>query len=199
MAHRITGKSRSMTFKAAGISLVLVVLLLSLVTVVWAHQNVTVGDYGVEYGWTSEPAVVGQPNSLVINITSAKTPTDASVDVSGLKIQALYGGQTKTLTLQPLGEKTPGQFIAPITPTRAGKYTIHLSGNIGTTPFNNDVVPEEVQPADVVQFPAPDAAPASSASVSTNPGGWLPITGLVLGALGTLLGLVALQRKPGRG
>jgi hypothetical protein len=135
----------------------------------------------------------------VINLTlnGASATQDANVDVSGLKIQAMLGGQSKYLTLQPLGENTPGQFTAPITPLRPGKYTIHLSGTVGKTDFNTDVLPEEVQTADVVQFPVMDNL--SGSSISLGLAGWLGIAGIVLGAFGILIGGIALTRKPVKG
>ena len=142
----------------------------------------------VEYGWLSEPAVVGQPNAVVINITSNISST-AEIDTSALVIQVVFGPQNKQLTLQPLGEDTPGQFIAPITPMLPGVYTVHLGGNIGTTAFNTDVQPEEVKTADVVQFPAADPPSASSTTGSLGLAGWLGIAGIVLGGFGTVLGL----------
>ncbi len=174
-------------------------LALALALVAWpqaafAHQTITVGDYAVEYGWVNEPAVAGQPNAVVINL-SPKNGAPGNIDISGLKIAAVYGGQTKVLTLQPLGENTPGQFTAPITPMRAGKYTIHLSGSIGATQFNTDVQPEEVQTADVVQFPAVDTAQAAPASSNGAPA-WVGYTGLALGVIATLLALAALLRRP---
>ncbi len=187
--------------KRITLSIIVAVLLAGLLAIFQpasAHQTITVGDYDVEYGWVNEPAIVGQPNDVVINITP-KSGSNTNVDVSALTIQAVYGGQTKALALQPLGENTPGQFVAPMTPMRAGQYTIHLGGNIGSTAFNTDVVPEEVKTADVVQFPA-DAGQAAAASGSSfGLSGWLGIAGLVLGALGTALGLIALSRKPAGG
>ncbi|HEY3345391.1 MAG TPA: hypothetical protein VGJ97_10705 [Anaerolineaceae bacterium] len=172
---------------------VLLIGLLALPMTVFAHQTVTVGDYAVEYGWVNEPAVAGQPNAVVINVTSPNSP-DAAIDVSGLKVQAVYGGQDKLLALQPLGENTPGQYIAPITPTRPGKYTIHLGGSIGATAFNTDVQPEEVQTADVVQFPVTAGELANSNTSAPLPA-WLPIAGILFGVVGTILGILALARK----
>jgi hypothetical protein len=162
-----------------------------------AHETVTVGDYAVEYGWVSEPAVVGQPNAVVVNLSLNTAPAGSApqeVDASGLTVQVVFGGQNKMLALQPLGEDTPGQFIAPITPMRPGIYTIHFGGAIGSTTFNTDVQPEEVQTADVVQFPAADSAQSSAAA--TGGSNWLGIAGIVLGAFGTVLGVIALTRKP---
>lgn len=177
---------------------VVIILAASLLTthIVLAHQTITIGNYDVEYGWVNEPAVAGQPNAVVINITdsTASSTTPANIDVSSLMIQAVYGGQSKTLTLQPLGENTPGQFIAPITPTRAGGYTIHLGGSIGSVTFNNDVQPEEVQTADLVQFP-----PAATSNSQPNIALWFGIAGLALAAIATGLGVFSLNRKLSRG
>ncbi len=167
-----------------------------------AHETITVGDYAVEFGWVNEPAIAGQPNAVVINISlkdAASNNQTSNMDVSGLKIQAVYGGQTKILALQPLGEDTPGQFIAPMTPTRPGIYTIHLGGNIGLTTFNTDVKPEEVQTADLVQFPAVDLAQENSSTTpAASQTAWISIAGLVLGGLGTILALIALARRPAK-
>jgi len=185
------------------IILMLLAALLAFPTIAFAHQTVTVGDYNVEYGWVNEPAVVGQPNAVVINITpkdfaasGGAQPPDQ--DVSAMTIMAMFGGQNKMLSLQPLAENTPGQFIAPITPMRPGVYTIHLGGKIGTTNFNNDVTPEEVKTSDVVQFPVLDTA-AAPAAPAMNVWAIVSIAGFLLGAVGTVLGLMLMMRKPSKG
>jgi len=140
----------------------------------------------------SEPVIVNQPNALVFNISGKET--DTSIDVSNLQIKAIFGAESKVLALQPLGEDTPGQFVAPMLPTRPGTYTFHLSGTVGTTQFNNDVVPEEVHTPDLIEFPL---MTASNSSTSNNLGisGWLGITGIALGLIGIILGAAAIKRK----
>src|ERR1700687_5514785 len=126
-----------------------------------APQTVQVGDYDVEYGWVNEPVIVNQPNAIVINITHRAAPEN--IDVSGLRIEAVYGGESKTLNLQPLGENTPGRFVAALLPTRLGQITIRLSGKIGKTDIKTvEVQPEEVQSVDTVVFPQVVATPAST-------------------------------------
>lgn len=186
------------------IVIMLLAALLAFPQIAWAHQTATVGDYNVEYGWVNEPAVVGQPNAVVINVTpkgfsSGSNTQPPDQDVSAFTTTAVFGGQSKVLALQPLGESTPGQFIAPITPMRPGVYTIHLGGKIGTTDFNNDVTPEEVKTADVVQFPVLDTSMAPTPATSAiNVWGLLAVAGVVLGAIGTVLGLMLLTRKPSK-
>jgi len=187
-------RNRMRWLGAAGLALLLA-LALGPARVARAHETVTVGDYAVEYGWVNEPAVAGQPNAVVINVG----PESANPDVSGLTVQVVFGPETKALTLQPLGENTPGQYIAPLTPTRPGTYTIHLGGSIGATAFNTDVKPEEVQTADVVQFPVAAAGQASDAGGSAmSIAGLLGVAGFFLGALGTVLGAIALARRPAK-
>src|ERR1044071_9570451 len=125
--------------------LVTLFLLIFNVQFVLAHTPVTVGEYTVEIGWVNEPAITGQQNAVVVNV-NATCDGKPVEDVSGLTVTISYGGQNKTLTLQPLGEDTPGQFIAPVLPTIPGQYTVSLGGKLGTTDVKVDVQPEEVQP-----------------------------------------------------
>ena len=191
--------------RALGALLLLASLLVPLVAS--AHQTVTDQGYDIEYGWVNEPVIINQPNAVVINITKHDTTTDttatpADVDVSGLVVSASYGGQVKTLTLQPLGEATPGQFVAPMVPTVAGKYTIELSGKIDGNAIDTiQVEPEEAQPPDVVQFPKiADASAALTAQVAAaqsqaSTAQTTAIVGVVLGLIGTAVGVFGLMRK----
>jgi hypothetical protein len=124
------------------------------------------------------------------------------VDVSGLVISASYGGQNKTLALQPLGEDTPGQFVAPMMPTVAGKYTIQLSGKIDGQAIDTiQVEPEEANTPDLVQFPKaadPNAAltaQLAAAQSQASTAQTLAIVGVVLGLIGTAVCVYALMRK----
>jgi hypothetical protein len=192
--------------RAVGALLLLASLLAPLVAS--AHQTVTDQGYDIEYGWVNEPVIINQPNAVVINITKHSDTTTntettpADVDVSGLVISASYGGQIKTLMLQPLGEDTPGQFVAPMMPTVAGKYTIELSGQIdGQTIDTIQVEPEEANTPDLVQFPkvadtsSALAAQLSAAQSQASTAQTIAIAGVVLGLIGTVVGVVALMRK----
>jgi hypothetical protein len=156
-----------------------------------AHESITVGDYTIEIGWLSEPPVVGQQNAIVVTVstTSDGQPVE---DVSALTVTASYGGQDKTLTLQPLGEDTPGQFVAPILPTVAGQYTIKLGGNLGDTAVNAEVEPEEVASADALQFPSVESA---TQSTSAGMESWLIYLSLLIGLIALVLGVMALRKK----
>jgi hypothetical protein len=164
--------------------------------IAFAHESITVGDYTLEIGWLSEPPIVGQQNAIVVNVstTSDGQPVE---DVAALTVTVSYGGQNKTLTLQPLGEDTPGQFIAPILPTIPGQYTIKPGGSLGNAAVSAEVEPEEVQPADTLQFPsAASAANAASADQSSTlaPMNWLIYISLLIGLIALVLGVMALRK-----
>lgn len=158
-----------------------------------AHESITVGDYTLEIGWLSEPPIVGQQNALVINVstTSDGQPVE---DISGLTVTVSYGGQTKTLTLQPLATDTPGQFVAPIIPTVPGEYTVILGGTLGSTTVAADTHVEEVQPTDTLQFP-PDAKTTSSGqSAELGTLNWLIYLSLLVGMTALVLAVMALRK-----
>jgi hypothetical protein len=170
--------------------LIALVAILTSYSIVLAHESVTVGDYTVEIGWVNEPPLVGQQNAIVVNVstTSDEQPVE---DVSGLTVAVSYGGQSKTLTLQPLGEDTPGQFVAPILPTVPGQYTVNLGGKLGDTDVKVDVQPEEVQAADVLQFPSATSGEQSANLGMTN---WLVYISLLIGLIALVLGVMALRK-----
>ena len=156
-----------------------------------AHESITVGDYTLEVGWLSEPPVVGQQNAIVVNVstTSDEKPVE---DVSALTVTISYGGQDKTLTLQPLGEDTPGQFVAPILPTVAGEYSVIFGGMLGNTAVDAETHVEEVQTADTLQFPSVASAEQSADLGAIN---WLIYLSLLIALIALVLGVMAL-RKP---
>ncbi len=157
-----------------------------------AHTTVHVGDYDVEVGWVDEPPVVGQRNAIVVNVDNTKA-ADATVDVSKLTVDVTYGGQTKTLTLQPLSEDTKNQYVAPILPTIPGQYTVQLRGRLDTTDISQDVQPEEVVSADALTFPS---MPSQSTGFGWSD--WLSIAALIVGLAALMLGFLALRRSMAR-
>jgi len=173
-----------------------------------AHESVTVGEYVIEYGWAIEPVFAGQANALVINI--GKTDEHASgeatpeaggeehaeaggveVGVSGLKVEVAFGGETKTLTLQPVGEDQPGQFLASLLPTRPGQYTLRFTGTLGEAAIDVEVEPEEVEATDFIQFPAAASESQSALGLTRS----LAVAGLAAGLLGLAAGAAAFLRR----
>jgi hypothetical protein len=174
-------------------SLISLLALLFTIETVLAHETITIGNYEIEVGWVNEPPIVGQQNGIVVNVSDTSNGDAQPVeDVSALTVSVSYGGQEKILTLQPLGEDTPGQFVAPILPTVAGQYTVKLGGNLGNTAVNAEVEPEEVASADTLQFPGVEpAAQNTSAGMES----WLIYLSLLIGLIALVLGVMALRKK----
>jgi len=154
-----------------------------------AHESITVGDYTIEVGWLNEPPIVGQQNGIVVNVsTGDEQPVE---DVASLTMTISYGGQSKGLTLQPLGEDTPGQFVAPILPTVAGEYSVIFGGTLGDTAADAETHVEEVQPADTLQFPSP----TSEQSGRSNMMNWLVYLSLLIAGISLVVGIMALRKS----
>ena len=155
----------------------------------FAHESITIGNYELEIGWLEEPPIAGQQNAVVVTVSERSSGEALPVDdVSSLEINISYGGQNKVLGFQPFGDDSPGQFIAPILPTVPGEYTIILGGQLGGTGIDAEVRPEEVQPADVIQFPRLES---SEQEANSGTGDWLTWFAVLLGLLGVGLGITA--------
>jgi hypothetical protein len=156
-----------------------------------AHTTIHVGNYDVEIGWADEPPIVGQRNAVVVNVSNTKA-ANSVVDISKLTVDVNYGGQTKTLILQPLSEDTTNQYIGPILPTVAGQYTVQLRGQLDSTNISSDVQPEEVVPADTLAFP--NAATSQSNSHGISLSGWMAVIGLIIGFSALILAILAYRK-----
>ena len=162
--------------------------------VVWAHKSISAGDYEIVYGWVSEPPVAGQPNGIEIHVTDNSSGESQPVeDVSSLIVTLSYGGQSKELEFEALGEHNPGEFQAPVLPTVPGKYTLHFGGTLGDMDVNGEVEPEEVQPSDTLEFPSVNSTDQESSAFGTTE--WLAIAGLVSGLAGLVLSLLNMRRS----
>jgi hypothetical protein len=161
-----------------------------------AYTTIPVGKYQVEIGWVTEPPIAGQQNAIVVNLSFADSnpAQNGQIDISALKVDVVFGGETKTLTLQPLGENTPGQYVAPILPTRPGLYTIRLNGDLGNSKnISGEVQPEEVQPADALEFP--QAANPQFSTGGFGLIGWLAVGGMLTGLAGLLVAVITLRKN----
>ncbi len=155
----------------------------------FAHEHITIGDYEIVIGWMDEPPIAGQKNAVTLTVSDLSSGAALPVeDISSLEITVSYGGQSKTLNFQPLGDESPGQFMAPILPTVPGEYTITLGGKLGETDADAEVHPEEVQPVDMLQFPSLES---SEQEASTGTGDWLTWLAVLLGLVGVGLGVSA--------
>jgi hypothetical protein len=157
--------------------------------IVFAHEYISIANYEIEVGWLAEPPIAGQQNAIIVNVTDTSVG-ELVEDLSSLTVTVSYGGQSKLLTLQPLGEDTLGEFVAPILPTIPGEYGVIFGGSLGDTAVDAHTHVEEVEPADALAFPSID----SSANGSTAGPDWLVWLSLLISLIGVGLGVTALRQ-----
>ena len=100
-----------------------------------AHAQRQAGPIHMEIGFGTEPAYVGQPNSVQIILTEHGRPVVGLGDA--LKVRVSFGGQQTDLPLEPNfevgGDGTPGDYRAWFIPSQPGPYTFHLTGTVHGT------------------------------------------------------------------
>ena len=112
-----------------------------------------------------EPTYGGARNAvqLFFSDTNRQPITDLG---DGLKVQVVYQGQTSDeLALHPAFSAnfgTPGEYDAPLEPTRPGDYTFHFTGTIHGVPIDESFTSSPktfklgVQDDTSIEFPVKD-------------------------------------------
>lgn len=188
-----------------------------------AHEHREVGSYEIEVGWRNEPAYVNQPNGLHLGVMSLEEANESEEgeheEVEGedahgsggavenlvgtLQAEIIFGDQTRQLELRSVSGE-PGVYTADILPTVPGSYIFHIFGNIEGNAidetFNSaDGSFSDIEPLDELQFPETANALGGQTLVASqqdvNNARLFGIGGLVLGALGLLVGVMALVRR----
>jgi hypothetical protein len=130
-----------------------------------AHGEYDHGDIAIATGFQTEPAYVGQPNAVELEITKGGKPV-TDVGQGDLKVGVTFGGQSTALSLEPnfeVGEwGTPGDYIASFIPTQPGKYTFTVDGTVGGEQIkysmtSNPSTFSEVEDPAPAMFPPVDA------------------------------------------
>jgi hypothetical protein len=122
-----------------------------------AHAQRQAGPIHMEIGFGTEPAYVGQPNSVQIILTEHGKPV-----VDSLKVQVSFGGQPTDLPLEANfevgGDGTPGDYRAWFIPSQPGPYTFHVTGTVHGTKIDESLT-SGPKTFDEVQDPAEAAFP----------------------------------------
>jgi hypothetical protein len=181
-----------------------------------AHENRPVGPLQFTVGWGDEPTFTGYKNSVTLRISRGGQPV---AGVTGIKAQVKTGDETVDLTLnQAFGE--PGLYEAALIPTRTGTYTFTFTGTVAGEEFSETFTSGEATfdsptSASEVAFPVKDpstgdlaqrleretarlaAAQRASkdAKDDASQAKTFAMAGLVVGALGLVVGGVALTRR----
>jgi len=186
-----------------------------------AHEARDVGPFHVEVGWKNEPTYTNVQNAIdfFVNDANDKPITDLGDSV---KVQVMFGDQkSDQLAFEPAGDEgSPGEYVAAITPTRAGVYTFHLTGTIHGQPFDqsftsSDKTFDSPKAATEIEFPAKDptnadlstkldrtstrlnannTAALKAAKKAKDDASMLAIIAIVVGALGLVVGGISLMR-----
>jgi ABC-type oligopeptide transport system substrate-binding subunit len=97
-----------------------------------AHEETHEGELTVVVGFGTEPAYVGQPNSVQVLLAHGGQPV-TKLD-GELKVEVIYGDATTEYVLEPYsgsgGSGTTGDYRAWFVPSQPGAYTFHVFGNV---------------------------------------------------------------------
>jgi hypothetical protein len=162
-----------------------------------AHTRVEVGPYAIVVGWAEEPAIIGERNALVIEVTEDEEPVTGVESTLSAELQ--YAGRTFSANLNPTPDL--GWYSVEIFPTVRGQYALRLSGSIGDVAVDEVIEPEEVFSAARIQFPEaqPDPrdlqAEIDELTNQLESARSLAYVGIGIGALGIILAAVSLVRR----
>lgn len=187
-----------------------------MVTPASAHEARDVGPFHVEVGWKNEPTYTNIQNAIDFFLHDANDNPITDLGDS-VKVQVVFGNQkSDQLAFEPAGDAgEPGEYLAAITPTRAGVFTFHLTGTIHGQPFDqsftsSDKTFDSPKAATEIEFPAKDpsnadlatkvdrtstrlnadnAAALKAAKQAKDDASRLAIIAIVVGALGLVVGL----------
>jgi len=161
-----------------------------------AHTRVEIDPYVIIVGWENEPVIVGERNALTFEITKSEVPVEGLE--STLDASVLYAGRSFIGDFVPT--TTDGLYSVEILPTVRGLYTVQLSGMIEDTEIDELIEPEEVLPANVLQFPEspPETrdlqAEIDELSNQINIARIVAILGLSLALIGVAIAAISLAR-----
>jgi hypothetical protein len=138
-------------------------LVASAATPALAHGDEEHGELTLSIGFGSEPAYVGQPNSVQFLVSRDGRPV-AEVD-GGLEVEVSFGDASTTLPLEPTG--APGDYRAWFVPSEPGPYTFSFAGVLDgeevelSMTSGPDTFSEVIDPAEAA-FPPAASGPTAA-------------------------------------
>jgi hypothetical protein len=192
-----------------------------------AHEHRDVGDLSMVVGWSGEPTYAGFQNDVQLFLNhhaEGGQEEGPPVEEADVQVEVLFGDQdsdtaSEPLTLEPAFD-SPGEFLAPIIPSRPGTYTFHFTGDAEGQEIDEfftsgpDTFSDVAAPTDI-QFPEEDppvgelataleqtraenadlAGRAEDAESAAGSARTLAIVGIVAGALGVIVAIAAFVRR----
>jgi hypothetical protein len=132
-------------------ALMLAVPLLFSALPAFAHNEIEVGDIRIVGGWGIEPPLMGQLNTIVLEVTHVSDGTPVTNAFSSADVSVKKGGVEKPLDLRPTEE--PGVYEADIIPTQRGLVAVIISGSIAGQAIRSQIEIEDVEDPRKLQFP----------------------------------------------
>ena len=152
-------------------------LLLMMSGTAFAHAERSAGPFDYEIGFGTEPAYVGQPNSVQLILNKNGKPVTDMTDQ--LKVAVSFGSDSTDLAFEPNfevgGDGEPGDYRAWFVPSQPGKYTFHLTGTLDGTKFDETVTSgpdtfDAVQDLASARLPAGERPDQRGARLADRPG-----------------------------
>lgn len=194
-----------------------------------AHEGRSAGDLEMVVGFGTEPAYAGYPNSVQLVLSHNDGGPVTDLRSGDLGVEVTFGDATKDVDLEPFFEVgefgEPGDYRAWFVPTRPGAYTFTFSGKVDGQRIDEsftsapDTFSEVASPA-AEEFPVQDptngelaeridrevprltgqiAAAKQAAEDDVGTATTVAIVAIVVGALGLILGAVAVASARKRG
>jgi hypothetical protein len=142
--------------RSMAVAVLAVAVLVLIPGIASAHAERTVGPFDLEIGFLDEPAYVGVPNAVFLDLSQGGHPVTDLGDA--LTVTVGFGDETSDPSVfDPLEE--PGQYQAPFVPSQAGAYTFTLTGTLDGVKFDLSLTSgpktfDEVQDLAGATFPA---------------------------------------------
>ncbi len=117
----------------------------------YAHTVTEVGEFQIIAAWDIEPVILGERNTIIIDIMRNTLPIQSADARMGIELES--GGQRKPVAASPLTTANTLRYSIQFMPTAEGEYLVHLDGALEGEPLKVTVSPEPVNRADIIQFP----------------------------------------------
>ncbi len=194
-----------------------------------AHEGRSVDDLEMVVGFGTEPAYAGYPNGVQLILSHRDGGPVTDLRSGDLGVEVKFGDATKEVDLEPFFEVgefgEPGDYRAWFVPTRPGAYTFTFSGRVDGQQVNEsftsgpDTFSEVANPA-AEEFPVQDptngelaeridrevprltgqiAAATQAAEDDAGAATTVAVVAIVVGAIGLILGAVAVASARKRG
>ena len=137
-----------------GASLMTLLTIMIIPQISFAHISKTFGNTTIEAGWISEPPLVGDLNSIVLQVSSGASSEQTPVAnaLANLTLSVKSGTITKVLDFQP-SPTTDGGYEGTVIPTRVGPYSLVLQGDVKGQKVDSEFKIEDVESKSIFSFP----------------------------------------------